>query len=81
MIDWVKLGGFGGSVFAAVLLFIGIVMLTKSSKADNAQVAKIGANVVMGMIVFGLGIAGLVGSIALSTMGTNLLDMLGIKTK
>lgn len=62
------------SVFGLVIIIVGIGLASRSNKAQYSETARVGFNVIMAIIVIGLG----AGAIAFATFGKAILAFLGI---
>ncbi|MDN5803329.1 MAG: hypothetical protein L0H26_01885 [Microlunatus sp.] len=65
------------SVLGLVIIIAGIAVVSRSSKANYAETARIGFNVVIGIIIAALG----AGAISYAVFGQSLLEFFGFNVK
>lgn len=65
------------SVLGLVIIVAGISVIAKAGKANYAETARIGFNVIIGIIIAALG----AGAISYAVFGQSLLEFFGFNTK
>jgi hypothetical protein len=63
------------SVFGLVIIIVGITVGARAKRADYADTARIGFNVIIAMVIVALG----AGAVAFSVFGTQILRFFGIQ--
>ena len=63
------------SIFGLVILVVGIRLASRAQKADYAETARVGFNVVMAMVIVALG----AGAIAFAVFGRQILELFGVR--
>jgi uncharacterized membrane protein len=62
------------SIFGLVIILVGITVGARAKRADYADTARIGFNVVIAMVIVALG----TGAVAFSVFGKQILRLLGV---
>lgn len=75
MIDWPKLQGTLVAVLSLLLIVTGATVVGKAKKQDYAETARVGFNVVIGIVIASLGLIGL----SFGVFGKQILDFFGVK--